>query len=70
MGITYGVILFTLYGVLGAWSVYLLTWLYAEYKSRSTLERKFPQGHVVQVCEGPVDGMMPLIKQIHRCHAS
>lgn len=60
MGITYGVILFIFCGVLGAWSVYLLTWLYAEYKTRSSLERKFPQGHVLQVCEGPVNGMMPL----------
>ena len=58
MGITYGVILFIFYGVVGAWSVYLLTWLYAEYKTRSSLERKFPQGHVVQVCEGLVDWMM------------
>ena len=51
MGIAWGVAASILFAMLGAWSVYLLVWLYLEFKSRIDLQGKVrPEGYIVQVC--------------------
>jgi auxin influx carrier (AUX1 LAX family) len=44
LGFTYGAFFMLLYGVLGAWSVYILTWLYFEFKARMPIENKGHSG--------------------------
>lgn len=51
MGIALGVVAFILYGALGAWTVYLLVWLYLEHKARYSADGKVqPERHILQVC--------------------
>jgi hypothetical protein len=50
MGYAYGLVFLIFYGLLGAWTVYILTWLYFEFKSRRSLHGKvYPPRHVLQV---------------------
>jgi hypothetical protein len=50
MGYAYGLVFLIFYGLLGAWTVYILTWLYFEFKSRCSLHGKvYPSRHVLQV---------------------
>jgi len=51
MGLAYGVPAIVLYNVLGAWSVYLLVWLYLEFKARADLlqVKVRPERHILQV---------------------
>jgi hypothetical protein len=50
MGVAWGVPAIIFYNVLGAWSVYLLVWLYLEFKARALSQGKVrPEGHILQV---------------------
>jgi len=52
MGYAYGLVFLIFYGLLGAWTVYILTWLYFEFKSRRSLHGKvYPPRHVLQYHE-------------------
>nr|XP_024369350.1 auxin transporter-like protein 2 isoform X2 [Physcomitrium patens] len=52
MGYAYGASALILYGALGAWSVYLLVWLYLEFKARTELQGKVrAEGHILQYHE-------------------
>lgn len=52
MGYAYGLVFLIFYGLLGAWTVYILTWLYFEFKSRCSLHGKvYPSRHVLQYHE-------------------
>lgn len=52
MGIALGVVAFILYGALGAWTVYLLVWLYLEHKARYAADGKVqPERHILQYHE-------------------
>jgi auxin influx carrier (AUX1 LAX family) len=52
MGYAYGLVFLIFYGLLGAWTVYILTWLYFEFKSRCSLHGKvYPPRHVLQYHE-------------------
>lgn len=54
MGYAYGASALILYGALGAWSVYLLVWLYLEFKARTELQGKVrAEGHILQVNANP-----------------
>ncbi|CAM6068483.1 unnamed protein product [Sphagnum tenellum] len=44
LGFAYGAFFIFLYGALGAWSVYILTWLYFEFKARMTIDNKGHSG--------------------------
>lgn len=52
MGVAWGVPAIIFYNVLGAWSVYLLVWLYLEFKARALSQGKVrPEGHILQYHE-------------------
>lgn len=52
MGIAWGVAASILFAMLGAWSVYLLVWLYLEFKSRIDLQGNVrPERYIVQYYE-------------------
>ena len=51
MGFAWGSAASVLYGLIGSWCVYLLVWLYLEFKSRVDLQGKVrPENYIVQVC--------------------
>jgi len=50
MGLAWGISACLLYGLLGAWTVYLLVWLYLEFKSRLDVQGKVrPKKYILQV---------------------
>lgn len=55
MGLAWGIAATFVYGLLGAWTVYLIVWLYLEYKSRLDLQGKLPQErYILQACAFPL----------------
>lgn len=52
MGYAWGICCTIFYGVLGAWTVYLLVWLYLEFNARMALQGKvLPERHILQYHE-------------------
>ncbi|CAN5975148.1 unnamed protein product [Sphagnum jensenii] len=51
VGYKYGILFQFVYGAFGCWTVFLLSWMYAELKQRKMLAGTYQKGHILQYHE-------------------
>ena len=49
MGYKYAILFQFIYGAFGCWTVFLLSWMYAELKQRNLIQGTYQKGHILQV---------------------
>jgi auxin influx carrier (AUX1 LAX family) len=49
VGYKFGILFQFVYGAFGCWTVFLLSWMYAELKQRKMLQGTLQKGHILQV---------------------